>query len=99
MLNYTGLENKDVLVVGLAKSGYEAAKLLNKLGANVIVNDGKDLSNDSHAKDLENMGITVIGGEHPLSLLDNNPVVIKNPEFLTTYHLLMQQLKRSEDIN
>ena len=25
MLNYTGLENKDVLVVGLAKSGYEAA--------------------------------------------------------------------------
>ncbi|MCG7338718.1 UDP-N-acetylmuramoyl-L-alanine--D-glutamate ligase [Staphylococcus sp. ACRSN] len=79
MLNYSGLENKDVLVVGLAKSGYEAAKLLNKLGAKVIVNDGKDLSNDSHAKDLENMGITVIGGEHPLSLLDNNPVIIKNP--------------------
>ena len=41
MLNYTGLENKDVLVVGLAKSGYEAAKLLVKLGANVTVNDGK----------------------------------------------------------
>lgn len=99
MLNYTGLENRDVLVVGLAKSGYEAAKLLNKLGANVIVNDGKDLSNDSHAKDLENMGITVIGGEHPLSLLDNNPVVIRIRVFLTTYHLLMQLLKRSEDIN
>ena len=43
MLNYTGLENKDVLVVGLAKSGYEAAKLLSKLGAKVTVNDGKDL--------------------------------------------------------
>ncbi len=41
MLNYTGLENKNVLVVGLAKSGYEAAKLLSKLGANVTVNDGK----------------------------------------------------------
>ena len=53
MLNYTGLENKDVLVVGLAKSGYEAAKLLSKLGANVTVNDGKDLSQDAHAKDLE----------------------------------------------
>ncbi|MBN4900103.1 hypothetical protein IDG68_15020 [Staphylococcus sp. EG-SA-21] len=37
MLNYTGLENKNVLVVGLAKSGYEAAKLLSKLGANVTV--------------------------------------------------------------
>lgn len=40
MLNYTELENKNVLVVGLAKSGYEAAKLLLKLGANVKVNDG-----------------------------------------------------------
>ncbi|MEB6569649.1 UDP-N-acetylmuramoyl-L-alanine--D-glutamate ligase [Staphylococcus auricularis] len=79
MLNYKGLEGKDVLVIGLAKSGYEAAKLLNKLGANVVVNDGKDISQDSHAKDLQNMGIEVIGGEHPLSLLDNDPIVIKNP--------------------
>lgn len=61
MLKYTELENKNVLVIGLAKSGYEAAKLLKKLGANVIVNDGKDLSQDAHAIDLENMGITVIG--------------------------------------
>ena len=57
MLKYRGLENKNVLVIGLAKSGYEAAKLLNKLGANVIVNDGKDLSQDAHAIDLENEGI------------------------------------------
>lgn len=48
MLNYTGLENKNVLVVGLAKSGYEAAKLLSKLGANVTVNDGKDLSQEGN---------------------------------------------------
>lgn len=79
MLKYTELENKNVLVIGLAKSGYEAAKLLKKLGANVIVNDGKDLSQDAHAIDLENMGITVIGGEHPLSLLDSNPIIFKNP--------------------
>ena len=56
MLNYTGLENKNVLVVGLAKSGYEAAKLLAKLGANVKVNDGKDLSQDAHAKILNQWG-------------------------------------------
>lgn len=28
MQNYTGLEDKDVLVLGLAKSGYEAAKIV-----------------------------------------------------------------------
>ena len=79
MLNYTELENKNVLVVGLAKSGYEAAKLLLKLGANVKVNDGKDLSQDAHAKDLESMGIEVISGSHPFSLLDDNPIIVKNP--------------------
>ncbi len=59
------------------KSGYEAAKLLSKLGANVTVNDGKDLSQDAHAKDLESMGISVVSGSHPLTLLDNNPIIVK----------------------
>ena len=60
MLNYTELENKNVFSSRSLKSGYEAAKLLLKLGANVKVNDGKDLSQDAHAKDLESMGIEVI---------------------------------------
>lgn len=85
MLNYTGLENKDVLVVGLAKSGYEAAKLLIKLGANVTVNDGKDLSQDPHAKDLEALGVKIVDGGHPLSLLDNEPIIVKILVFLIQF--------------
>lgn len=87
MLNYTELENKNVLVVGLAKSGYEAAKILAKLGANVIVNDGKDLSQDAHAKDLESMGIEVVSGGHPLSLLDNNQLLLRILVYLTLFQL------------
>lgn len=34
-------KNKKVLVLGLAKSGESAARLLDKLGAIVTVNDGK----------------------------------------------------------
>lgn len=94
MLNYTGLENKDVLVVGLAKSGYEAAKLLSKLGAKVTVNDGKDLSQDAHAKDLEAMGIKVVSGSHPTSLLDNDPIVIKNPGIPYTVSIIDEAVKR-----
>ncbi len=37
-------ENKKVLVLGLAKSGVSAAKLLHELGALVTVNDGKPLT-------------------------------------------------------
>jgi UDP-N-acetylmuramoylalanine--D-glutamate ligase len=94
MLNYTGLEGKNVLVLGLAKSGYEAAKLLARLGANVVVNDGKDLSQDSHAKDLENIGVKVIGGEHPLSLLDNEPIIFKNPGIPYTVPILQEAQER-----
>ena len=36
-------ENKKVLVLGLAKSGESAARLLDRLGAIVTVNDGKDV--------------------------------------------------------
>ena len=95
MLSYTGLEDQDVLVLGLAKSGYEAAKLLNKLGAKVVVNDGKDLSQDSHAKDLEHMGIEVIGGQHPLSLLDKNPIIFKNPGIPYSVPILQEASKRN----
>ena len=94
MLNYTGLENKNVLVVGLAKSGYEAAKLLIKLGANVTVNDGKDLSKDPHAKDLETLGVKIVDGSHPLSLLDNNPIIIKNPGIPYTVSIIDEAYKR-----
>ena len=94
MLNYTGLENKDVLVVGLAKSGYEAAKLLVKLGANVTVNDGKDLSKDPHAKDLETLGVKIVDGGHPLSLLDSNPIIVKNPGIPYTVSIIDEAYQR-----
>ncbi len=34
-----GFKGKKVLVLGLAKSGFAAAELLNSLGAEVVVND------------------------------------------------------------
>ncbi len=52
-------------------------RLYIKFSANVTVNDGKDLSQDAHAKDLESMGISVVSGSHPLTLLDNNPIILK----------------------
>ena len=43
-------ENKKVLVLGLAKSGVSAAKLLHELGALVTVNDGKPLMKSGSTK-------------------------------------------------
>lgn len=72
--------NQKVLVLGLAKSGVNAARLLHKLGAFVTVNDKKDFDNNPDAQELLSEGIKVITGGHPLSLLDEDfKVVVKNP--------------------
>ncbi|MGO1759820.1 MAG: UDP-N-acetylmuramoyl-L-alanine--D-glutamate ligase, partial [Mammaliicoccus vitulinus] len=98
MKEYDVLKGKDVLILGLAKSGYESAKLCHKLGANVTVNDGKDLTSDPHALELINQGIDVISGEHPISLLDNNPLVVKNPGIPYSIPLLQEALNKGLDI-
>lgn len=73
-------KDKKVLILGLAKSGFYAAKLLNKLGAQVIVNDKKDLTKDKKANQLKKMGITIISGEHPSDLLKTKfDLLVKNP--------------------
>ena len=74
------LKNKKVLVLGLAKSGESAARLLDKLGAIVTVNDGKPFEENATAQSLLEEGIRVICGSHPLDLLDEDfAILVKNP--------------------
>lgn len=73
-------QNKKVLVLGLAKSGFSAAKLLHELGALVTVNDGKPFEENPEAQDLLALGIKVITGQHPIELLDEDfALMVKNP--------------------
>ena len=73
-------ENKKVLVLGLAKSGEAAARLLTKLGAIVTVNDGKPFEDNPSAQSLLEEGIKVVCGSHPLELLDESfELMVKNP--------------------
>ncbi len=72
--------DKHVLVLGLAKSGEAAAKLLHRHGANVTVNDIVPYEENEQARKLEALGIEVICGSHPLHLLDRPfSFIVKNP--------------------
>lgn len=70
-----------VLVVGLAKSGDAAARLLKQKGLDVVVNDRRDRTDpDYELEQLEAAGIETVVGGHPLSLLDARPdFIVKNP--------------------
>ncbi len=75
-------ENKKILILGMARSGYEAAKLLIKKNNKVILNDIKDeqLQNYDQVQELKKLGVELIFGSHPDDLLDSSfDYVIKNP--------------------
>ncbi|MGG1661686.1 UDP-N-acetylmuramoyl-L-alanine--D-glutamate ligase [Brevibacillus sp. NRS-1366] len=73
-------QDKQVVVLGMAKSGVAVAKLLHRFGAHVVVNDKKPREEASGAEELEELGITVICGQHPDDLIHAGvSLVVKNP--------------------
>ncbi len=74
--------NKKVLILGLARSGYQAAKLLIKRGNTVYLNDYKEeeKQDKNQVEELRNLGVNLVFGGHPDELLDNTfDYLIKNP--------------------
>ncbi len=68
---------KNVLIIGCAKSGYWASKLLNKKGYDVTITDAKAIK---EKKELESLGIKVYDNGHPDCIRDAQyDFVVKNP--------------------
>lgn len=75
-------EHKKILVLGFARSGYEAAKFLKERDNTVILNDfaTEDKLDASKIAELRSLGVEMIFGTHPDDLLDASfDYVIKNP--------------------
>ena len=73
-------QNNKILILGFARSGYEAAKFLLKRGNTVYLTDMKKDHDKEQMDELEKLGIHFVLGEHPDDLLDNSfDYLIKNP--------------------
>ncbi|WP_151735841.1 UDP-N-acetylmuramoyl-L-alanine--D-glutamate ligase [Paenibacillus tengchongensis] len=71
---------EEVVVLGLARSGVQVAKVLHEHGAVVTVNDKKERDQSPEASELEVLGISVICGGHPEGLIHEGvSLVVKNP--------------------
>ncbi|RCX22826.1 UDP-N-acetylmuramoylalanine--D-glutamate ligase [Fontibacillus phaseoli] len=71
---------RQVVVLGLAKSGVQVAKTLYRSGAVVTVNDKKAREDSPEASELEALGISVVCGGHPDGLIHPGvELVVKNP--------------------
>lgn len=90
------LEDKNVLVLGMAKSGVSAALLLHRLRANVLVNDANANQPQELIEKLENKGIRMVLGEHPTNILSQNKIelIVKNPGIPYTNPVLVDAQAR-----
>lgn len=72
-------DNKKMFILGMARSGYEVAKILASHGCKIVITDGKKQDED-HVKQLLSLGIEYIETENQADLLDNTfDYVVKNP--------------------
>lgn len=92
------LEDKKILVLGFARSGYSTAKILKKLGYDVVLNAFDDLSTDEKAIELKNLGVKIVDGGHPLELLDNIDLIVKNPGIKYEIEFLQKAIEKNIDI-
>lgn len=85
-------KNKKIFVLGMARSGYEAAKLLSKYNNNILVTDRKD-QDINHIEELEELGVSFIQSDNPLELIDSSfDLVVKNPGIRYDHPLILKAI-------
>lgn len=73
-------ENNNIVILGMARSGYEVAKYLAKRHNKITINDLNTNQNEEHIKELEKLGVKIVLGSHPDDLITKDVnYLIKNP--------------------
>lgn len=84
-------ENKKIIILGMAKSGYEVAKILYKYTKDIVINDLKEDQELEHINELKELGIKVILGDHPDDLITKDVnFIIKNPGIKNDHKYVLQ---------
>lgn len=88
-------ENKKIYVLGMARSGYEVAKLLANKNNEIIITDIK-LKEPKNVLELTNLGVKIIETKEQSSFLDESfDLLIKNPGI----SLDNETVKKAESLN
>lgn len=94
MKTLTDFPYQNVLVLGLAKSGEAAAQLLYDSQIPFRINDLTKLDENDIAQRFDKLGVEVITGEHPISVLDGIDLVVKNPGIPYHHEIVKEAIDR-----
>ncbi|HBY90620.1 MAG: UDP-N-acetylmuramoyl-L-alanine--D-glutamate ligase [Ruoffia tabacinasalis] len=90
------LSDKEILVLGYARTGKSVAEFLVKQQANVTINDRGDLSQDPSVTLLLEDGVQIVDGGHPLELFDKYfDMIIKNPGIPYSIPFLQKAIEKN----
>lgn len=83
-------KNKKIFIFGLARSGYEVAKLLSNYNNEILVVDKSDTDKE-HINELNDLNIKFIKTENPENYLDNTyDYLVKNPGIIKTHPCILK---------
>lgn len=91
------IKDKKVFILGMARSGYEAAKLL-ATDNKVLVTDMNE-QDAEQVKELEKLGVRVVISKNPSDLLDESyDVMVKNPGIKYTHPTVVKAHELGIDV-
>lgn len=83
-------EHKKIFILGMARSGYEAAKLLAKHHNQIFVTD-KSEQDPKRVEELKKLGVSVVITNDPCSYLDDTyDFVVKNPGIRVDHPIVLK---------
>lgn len=82
------LTGKRVLVIGLARSGKAAVKLLQKLNATITINEGKPLEQIDGYQEYLDAGIEIVAGDILMNFLKEILILLSKTQELIIINLL-----------
>lgn len=79
MKPFRGYENKNIIVLGYGRSGKSAVNALVSLGANVTLTTNEVFSDEEAEQKYKAWGVEIVDGHHPVNLLNDADLIVKNP--------------------
>ena len=88
---YTG---KKVIVLGYGRSGRSAVDAMLRSGADVTLTTNEIFADEKTRQMLKGQGVEIVDGHHPVSLLNDADLIVKNPGIPYTIEFIKEAQKR-----
>lgn len=97
-MNTRKYKDRKVIVLGYGRSGKSAVSMMLHLGADVTLTTNEVFADEEARMSLERQGVEIVDGHHPISLLNDADLIIKNPGIPYTIEFIKEAQKRGVPI-